>query len=90
MEWTWKEAAVELNPKKWKLYRAVYDHYGQFYIEGSWPKEQFEQEAARGYGIKFIIGVRVKRNRHYYIDPVVEGPEEALRYILELIEKDKK
>lgn len=76
--------------KKWKLYRAVYNHYGQFYVEGSWPKERFEEEAARGYGIKYIIGVRVKRNKHYEIDSMVEGSEEILRYILELIEKGKK
>ena len=55
---------MDVKPERWKLYRAVYNHYGILYIEGSWPKERFEAEAARGYGIKYVIGVRVKRNRH--------------------------
>jgi len=76
-----------VNSSGWKLYRAVYNHYGLRYVEGSWPKERFEQEAARDYGIKYVIGVRVKRNSHYEIDVVVEGPEEYLRYILEVVGK---
>ena len=81
---------MKTDPKKWKLYRAIYDHYGMRYIEGSWPKEKFEDEAARGYGMKYILGVRVKRNKHYEIEVMVEGPEEYLKFILELIEKEKK
>lgn len=78
---------IDVNPKQWKLYRAVYNSYGLMYVEGSWPKERFNHEAARGYGIKYILGVRVKRNKHYEIDVMVEGPKEALEYILELIRK---
>ena len=79
---------MDVKPERWKLYRAVYNHYGVRYVESSWPKERFEEEAARGYGMKWVIGVRVKRNRHYIIDVIVEGPEEILKFILELIEKN--
>ena len=76
--------------KKWKVYRAIYSQYGVAYVEGSYPKERFEQEAARGYGIKYVLGVRVKRNRHYEIDIIVEGPEEVLKYIFELVKEEEK
>ncbi|MHA1302528.1 MAG: hypothetical protein ACTSPI_02355 [Candidatus Heimdallarchaeaceae archaeon] len=79
---------MKIDIKRWKLYRVVYDHYGIAAIEGSFPKERFEQLAARGYGVKWVLGSRHRRNKHLYIDIEVEGPEESLRCIMNLIEKD--
>jgi len=74
-----------MDTSKWKLFRAIYNHYGSRFIEGAWPPERFRAEAARGYGIKWVIGVRVNRNKHRDVDVIVEGSEEYLRYILETV-----
>ena len=82
-----------MKSKDWKLLRCIYDHMGQFAIEGEYfgLPDRFEKALAKDYGyVGWIIGKPIKHPGGITVKVVLEGQKDTLEYILELIKmKDR-